>query len=197
MATLSPKRELFVLEYMKDKNGKQAAIRAGYSPGSAESTASDILGNAKVKERIEELNAEQVQRLKNEAFVNEEMIMQELKSLGFSNIKDYVDFGGGFGSEDQEPQPFVAIKNSSDLTRDKLAAVKSVKMKKTRYGTDVEFDLYDKTTALIKMGEQIGMFKSKMEITGKDGKALFEKMEDAALQAKIDQLLTIVKNAAK
>ena len=187
MTILSPKRELFVLEYMKDKNGKQAAIRAGYSPGSAEVTASNILSDTKVKERIEELNTEQVQRLKNEAFVNEEMIMQELKSLGFANIDDFVSY-------DNEG---VNLIPSKDLPRSKLAAVKGVKMKNTRYGTDVEFDLYDKGSALIKMGEQIGMFKSKMEITGKDGKALFEKMEDATLQAKIDQLLSIVKNAAK
>jgi phage terminase small subunit len=172
---------------MKDKNGKQAAIRAGYSPGSAEVTASRLLSIVNIQEKISEFQKELETRLKNEAFVNEEMIMQELKSLGFANIDDFVSY-------DNEG---VNLIPSKDLPRSKLAAVKGVKMKNTRYGTDVEFDLYDKGAALIKMGEQIGMFKSKMEITGKDGKALFEKMEDAALQAKIDQLLSIVKNTAK
>ena len=39
---------LFVTEYVKDFNGKQAAIRAGYSPRSAEQQASRLLRSAKV-----------------------------------------------------------------------------------------------------------------------------------------------------
>ena len=51
MATdkLSPKQVRFVAEYLVDQNGKQAAIRAGYSPRGAEQTASKWLRMAKVK----------------------------------------------------------------------------------------------------------------------------------------------------
>jgi single-stranded DNA-binding protein len=43
---------LFVHEYLKDLNGKQAAIRAGYSPKTAESQASRLLRNVKVQNLI-------------------------------------------------------------------------------------------------------------------------------------------------
>lgn len=52
MTKLTPKQELFVAEWMKDRNGKQAAIRAGYSPRSAETTASTILRYPQVQEEI-------------------------------------------------------------------------------------------------------------------------------------------------
>lgn len=51
---LPPRRRLFVLEYVKDFNGKQAAIRAGYKATSAEITASKLLSIAKVKEAAAE-----------------------------------------------------------------------------------------------------------------------------------------------
>lgn len=49
---LTPKQELFCKEYLVDLNGKQAAIRAGYSEKTAEVQASRLLSNAKVKEFV-------------------------------------------------------------------------------------------------------------------------------------------------
>jgi len=43
---LSPKRAAFVTEYLRDFNGTQAAIRAGYSAHCAQETASRLLSNA-------------------------------------------------------------------------------------------------------------------------------------------------------
>lgn len=49
---LNSKQLAFIAEYRVDRNGKQAAIRAGYAPGSAEVTASRLLTNAKVLEAV-------------------------------------------------------------------------------------------------------------------------------------------------
>jgi phage terminase small subunit len=54
-SALNPKQTAFCEEYIKDLNGTQAAIRAGYSERTAESQASRLLMNAKVKEYIERL----------------------------------------------------------------------------------------------------------------------------------------------
>ena len=40
---LSPRHERFVLEYLKDGNATQAYLRAGYSPGGAQPSASRLL----------------------------------------------------------------------------------------------------------------------------------------------------------
>lgn len=49
---LTPKQERFVEEYLIDLNATQAAIRAGYAPGSAEVQGSRLLTYAKVIEAI-------------------------------------------------------------------------------------------------------------------------------------------------
>ncbi|MEO8339980.1 MAG: terminase small subunit [Nitrospirota bacterium] len=46
---LTPKEQRFVLEYAVDLNGTQAAIRAGYSPKTAQSIASETLQRPAVK----------------------------------------------------------------------------------------------------------------------------------------------------
>lgn len=55
--TLNSKQQAFCREYILDRNGKQAAIRAGYSPKTAENQASRLLSNDKVKEYVRELEA--------------------------------------------------------------------------------------------------------------------------------------------
>ena len=49
---LNPKQAAFVKEYLVDRNGKQAAIRAGYSEKTAEVKASQLLSIIKVKEAV-------------------------------------------------------------------------------------------------------------------------------------------------
>ncbi len=51
---LNDKQLRFVVEYLTDSNGKQAAIRAGYSPKTAEVQASRLLRNAKVRAAVAE-----------------------------------------------------------------------------------------------------------------------------------------------
>ena len=51
---LNNKQLRFVMEYLTDSNGKQAAIRAGYSPKTAEVQASRLLSNVKVKAAVAE-----------------------------------------------------------------------------------------------------------------------------------------------
>lgn len=52
--TLPPRRRRFVVEYLLDPNATQAAIRAGYAPGSAKVTGSRLLTNANVAAAIED-----------------------------------------------------------------------------------------------------------------------------------------------
>lgn len=49
---LTPKQERFVEEYLKDLNATQAAIRAGYSPKTAQEQSSRLLSNVMVQEAV-------------------------------------------------------------------------------------------------------------------------------------------------
>lgn len=55
MSILTAQQNIFVSEYLVDRNGKQAAIRAGYSAKTAEVKASQLLSLVKVKDSINEL----------------------------------------------------------------------------------------------------------------------------------------------
>jgi phage terminase small subunit len=50
--TLTAKQQAFCIEYLKDRNGTQAAIRAGYSEASAKEQAAKLMRHPLVKEQI-------------------------------------------------------------------------------------------------------------------------------------------------
>jgi phage terminase small subunit len=58
---LTRKQRMFCAEYMIDFNGKQSAIRAGYSPKTAEFQASVLLRNRKVATEVKRLQDEKIQ----------------------------------------------------------------------------------------------------------------------------------------
>lgn len=96
MAELSNKKhERFCTEYVKDTNGKQAAIRAGYAERSAEMQASRLLRNDKVKQRVAELR----EAYFNENIMTAQQVEYELTriALGLSNEKHVVIEGTGYG----------------------------------------------------------------------------------------------------
>jgi phage terminase small subunit len=58
---LNTKQKAFTVEYMKDKNATQAAIRAGYSQKTARSIGNELLAKPDIAQAIAELeNAAQV-----------------------------------------------------------------------------------------------------------------------------------------
>ena len=74
---LNPKRQRFCEEYLKDSNGTQAAIRAGYSAKTAEVQASQLLSILNVKEHIAGLRAE----LSAEMEMSRELLVTKMQAI--------------------------------------------------------------------------------------------------------------------
>lgn len=151
MDELSPKIKRFCEEYIKDLNGTQAAIRAGYSAKTAAEQSSQLLTKLKVKNFISELK----QSLSNKNEGLAQQVIDELKKLGFANIQDYIE-------------PENEIKDLTKIDRDKAAAVESIKKTVTEFNgtgessgkkTSIQFKLYDKISALEKLGRHLGIFE--------------------------------------
>lgn len=71
---LTPKQAEFVIEYLKDLNGTQAAIRAGYSEACASQIASENLGKPAILEAIQrQLDARAKRKLITADYVIEAM----------------------------------------------------------------------------------------------------------------------------
>lgn len=143
---LPPNQKIFVDEYVKDRNGKRAAIAAGYSPKTAEQQASRLLRNVKVKAAIEErLLAAQKRReetlddILNELDENRRVALSaetpqasaataatlgKAKLLGFMVDKSEVTGKDGAPLQHQVTQSI----DLSNLTEDQLRAIASIKI---------------------------------------------------------------------
>lgn len=152
MKKLTAKQEAFCREYVIDNNATQAAIRAGYSAKTAQPASSRMLSNVMVIALVTTLQGE----LAKKCEVTVEGITNELKSLAFSNMSNYVDFG----------PVGVTLKEMSEMTPEQTAAIQEVSHNfNAEGGGQVKFKLADKRAALVDLGKHLGMF-------GKDGDPL-------------------------
>ena len=150
MPKLSARQQRFVDEYLFDLIGTQAAIRAGYSPTTAQEQASRLLSNVMVSAAISKAMAERSRR----TGITNDRILLELAKIGFANAADIINLNAGTVQEGGG--------------RDDTAAIQSVKVKTipTEEGDIVEQEvrLYDKTKALELMGRHTGLFNDKLSI---------------------------------
>lgn len=154
MSDLCDKHARFVEEYLIDLNGKQAAIRAGYSPRSAEVTASKMLRNAKVSCAISKAMAERSKRIG----INQERVLRELARIGFAKAKDIIDDYDG------------TLKK--DISDDDAAAVQSIRVRQLPEGcVEREVKLYDKQKPLELLYKHLGGAPDRIDITT-NGKAI-------------------------
>jgi phage terminase small subunit len=87
---LSPRQRAFVDEYLIDCNGRQAAIRAGYSENSAEQQAHRLLTNAKVNAAIQANLAARSERTN----INADWILRRLHDELQADMADLIDEQG-------------------------------------------------------------------------------------------------------
>jgi phage terminase small subunit len=157
---LTGKQANFVVEYLLDLNGTQAAIRAGYSAKTAEVQGSRLLSNVKVAEAIKQAQEARSAR----TTVTADRVVSELAKLGFANMADYMRASPG-------GDPYLDF---SALTRDQAAALQEVTVEdyvdgrgeNAREVKRVRFKLADKRAALVDLGRHLGMFKDRVEHSG-------------------------------
>jgi phage terminase small subunit len=88
---LNLKQRAFVREYLVDRNGTQAAIRAGYSAHTAQEQSSVLLSKLIIKELI----VEQEQRLAALADVDAALVISELREVALADPRDLVSLHRG------------------------------------------------------------------------------------------------------
>lgn len=71
------KRDRFVVEYQKDRNATQAAIRAGYSPRTAGSQASRLLRDVNIAAQV----VEKQEAIQQQAIVDATYVLTSLKNI--------------------------------------------------------------------------------------------------------------------
>lgn len=158
---LTAKQMRFVDEWLIDFNGKQAAIRAGYSAKTAEVTAAKLLRNVKVQAEI----ARRQKDLQKRTEVSQDRVVKELARIAFANIADYLHVETQTRTKDDGTEvtyQIVMLSETEDLSVDQRAALANVKQSVN----GVEIKLHDKIKALELLGRHIGMFTDKLEVKG-------------------------------
>lgn len=88
IAGLTPKQEEFVQQYLIDLNGTQAAIRAGYSPKTAQEQASRLLSNSLVQAAVAKAKEKRVQRLE----IDQDRVVLELWNVLTADANGLVEY---------------------------------------------------------------------------------------------------------
>lgn len=157
---LTAKQSRFVEAYLIDPNGTKAALAAGYSATGAAVEASRLLSNPKVTAELDRRRS----ILSVKSGVTPERIMAELAKIGFSDIRQVIEWRSHVTSLDEddrgEPRLNVAnevtIKDSTELTDEVAAAISEISQ--TKDGA-LKIKMHDKLGALTKMGQHLGMFR--------------------------------------
>ncbi|WP_414501703.1 terminase small subunit [Zymobacter sp. IVIA_5232.4 C2] len=81
---ITPRAASFVVEYMKDRNGTQAALRAGYAESGASVQASRLLANAKVRRAVDE----QIQAQTARTLIGQDWVLGQWAAIATADVSE-------------------------------------------------------------------------------------------------------------
>jgi len=160
---ITDRMKKFVDEYLVDFNATQAAIRAGYSPDTANEQGSQLLARPDIRELVAEGQKEIMER--TQTF--QDNAVAELKIVGFSDLADFLTVKEG---------GIVEQKSFDQLTKEQTKCIKKIKQTvRTSHSSDgtilhqtatLEIELHDKLKALELLGRHLGMFNDTLRLEG-------------------------------
>src|SRR3954463_3814279 len=162
--SLNDRQARFVAEYLVDLNATQAAIRAGYSPATANQIGARLLANVKVAAAIAEAQAARGRRTE----VTADRVVLELARVAFGDPRRVMSWGPGG----------VKLRPSTELADEEAAIVAEVGETTTKEGGSLRVKTVDKLGALRLLGQHLGIFGD-----GKVAVTLAPAPELAGLQA--------------
>jgi len=138
---LNAKQSMFVIEYIKDFNATQAAIRAGYSKDTAAMIGYENLRKPYIQAAI----ALQLKAREARTLVTADRIVHELAKIAFHDPRKFFDDQG-------------ELINPASLDDDTASALSSFEVKESDSGTTFKIKSYDKTKALDMLMKHVGAY---------------------------------------
>jgi phage terminase small subunit len=170
---LSPKQELFCNEYLKDRNGTRAAIRAAYSEKTANEQACRLLTNVHIKARINELIKKQVDEIQ----VDIRFVLRQILNSATIDINDAYDENGNLKPISEMPESL----RRAIIQVETEELFEGTGRDKEHIGTAKKIKIQDRLKALELLGKHLKMFTDVHEIPGLEG--LAEKIAAARKRA--------------
>lgn len=152
---LNKKQLRFVDEYLIDLNGKQAAIRAGYSPRTAEMQASRLLSKDKVKAAVQERMDKRSERTE----ITQDRVLKEIARIAFLDIRQAFNERGELLEIPDMPEDVARAIGGMDVSR------YTEKGEDGGTETTKKIKLIDKKGALELLGRNLKLFTDQTQIT--------------------------------
>ena len=153
MPELNPKQKLFCIEYLKDFNATQAALRSGYSEKTAYSIGNENLKKPEIQTEI----SDQISQLLDQAKIPlEKQIFDYWMKRAFYDVTEIVDLNG-------------KLKMTEKKLREKglQVCIDSINKKVNERGKEtITYKFADKDKAVEMLQKYIQMIQERVELTG-------------------------------
>lgn len=167
-------QEKFCQEYLVDANGKQAAIRAGFSIRSAKNQASNLLRKPHIKKRLAELKTARNER----AHLNADYVLKRLLEIDQMDAQDILESDGNLKPITQWPLLWRQLISNIEISEMARRDGTVVSVKKIRWPDKI------KNLEMLGRHSSISAFKEKIEISGQNELAERIKASRERLQKK-------------
>lgn len=161
---LTSKQLMFCMEYLKDLNATQAAIRAGYSEKVARQQAYENLTKPYIHEKIQELMGKREDRIERSA----DDVVKMLWDMMLLDLKAYITVseGGEIQSIPFDQLPEGATKLISKI-KEKTRITESSDGSRMFKNSQLEYELPEKTKLIELLLKHYGLLKEKHEHSAK------------------------------
>jgi phage terminase small subunit len=165
----NPRHERFAQAVVAGKSAATAYREAGYKPDRG--SACKLQQRPSICQRVAELLAARAADEANAralavqiSGVDQSKTLLELARLGFSNMRDFVEWG---------PEG-IRLKPSATLSADQAAAIAQISERGTRTGRTLSIKLHDKKGALDTIAKHFGMLVDPQQVTVKQVDAVLD-----------------------
>lgn len=176
---LTPKQRFFVVEYQKDFNATQAAIRAGYSKRTADRIGPELLGKTCIAEAIKEATEKRLKKIE----ISAERVLQEIARCSLFDVRKLFNEDG-------------SLKPPHEWDDDTAAAVAGLDVQEItvgeKVGTVKKVKTVDKRGSLELLAKHFKLLTEKIEHSGPGGGPI--EMSDTELS---NRLLTLIDTLEK
>jgi phage terminase small subunit len=162
---MTPKQERFVEEYLVDLNATQAAVRAGYSARTAREIGRENLDKPDIQAALQTAFAARSQRVE----IDQDWVIRRLARIADLDLRKLFTDDG-------------TLRPIQELPEDVAGAISSVDViKRKDDAEEYRVRLPDRIRALDLLGRHLGMFRDRVEVTGRGLETLLPELTDEEL----------------
>lgn len=180
-----PDVKVFIAEYLRDSNGRRAAIAAGYSEKTADSQASRLLKTVKVRAEVDRHEARIIQKVQEDTGITKAKALAEAWAIVTANANELIEYrrtacSGCHGGSNtraelaRDPDPNCSeclgegngmpfVHDTRKLSPQAMALYAGIKL--TKEGLEVK--MHSKMDALEKVFKHLGLYKEDNDQKGK------------------------------